>query len=436
MTRCWSLHRIASMAALLSLLVVPCLHSQNAPNTSDVTSSTSVPPNMPSPEAILGHRIILPPDGSPLGAGSAQKIVVQGEVHSGTGHKYFVTDIGTLGGTQSFAYALNDSGHLVGYSWLPGDTSGHSFLYSNGQMTDLSPLNSGNVVTVGPTGINNAGQIASGLMIGGVYVPAIYDSKTEKTTLLGTLGGGVATSINNSGDAVGYSYLDSLTRHAFLYSNGVMTDIQGFEGGYSYAFGINDQGVIVGSASQDDNPDRAFFYAHGVMSWIGPATNSYARAVNQRGQIVGEFLTADNSAFHAFLYGNGSFTDLGLSGSPETVAYSINDQQQIVGTVWIPYDSVCPYGPCTNYKQHAFLWENGNPVDLNNLIQEDSGWELAWAFDINNRGQIVGYGLVDGNFRAFLLTPAVSAKQCKNGSWSNFGFQNEERCIHFVETGK
>jgi hypothetical protein len=49
-------------------------------------------------------------------------------------------------------------------------------------MTDLYPLNSQNVQTVGPTSINNAGQVASGVLVDGVYVPAVLDSKTGDLT--------------------------------------------------------------------------------------------------------------------------------------------------------------------------------------------------------------------------------------------------------------
>jgi hypothetical protein len=49
--------------------------------------------------------------------------------------------------------------------------------------------------------------------------------------------------------------------------------------------------------------------------------------------------------------------------------------------------------------------------DLNNLLVPNSGWTLASANKINDRGQIVGYGfspLPDGP-HAFLLTPAKQA---------------------------
>ena len=87
-------------------------------------------------------------------------------------------------------------------------------------------------------------------------------------------------------------------------------------------------------------------------------------------------------------------------------------------------------------KQHAFIYENGRIVDLNGLIQQDSGWRLTWAFGVNNHGQIVGYGLAKNKFRAFLLTPAISAEQCMDDGWKSFGFKNQGQCIQFINTGK
>jgi probable HAF family extracellular repeat protein len=291
-------------------------------------------------------------------------------------------------------------------------------------MIDLYPLNSQNSMqTVGPTSINNIGQIASGVVSNDIYYPSILDSNTNRIAMLGSIGGvtsygfnGAATSINKLGQAVGYSYIDNMNRHAFLYSNSVMKDIGTF-GGYSSASAINDAGMIVGFASDlYYGRTHAFVYANGLMTDIDPyldfsRSESYARDVNNRGQVVGEFLTEDQSATHAFMFSKGVFTDLGTASSPYTAALAINDSGQIVGITDIPYMDTCfdydlgKYIPCIKYKQHAFVNARGQVTDLNTLIAPGSGWELVWAFDINMQGKIVGYGLKNGKFRAFLLTP-------------------------------
>ena len=45
-------------------------------------------------------------------------------------------------------------------------------------------------------------------------------------------------------------------------------------------------------------------------------------------------------------------------------------------------------------------------LDLNNLIPKHSGWVLTVPYDINVWGQVSGYGLINGEPHAFLLTPA------------------------------
>jgi probable HAF family extracellular repeat protein len=46
-------------------------------------------------------------------------------------------------------------------------------------------------------------------------------------------------------------------------------------------------------------------------------------------------------------------------------------------------------------------------IDLNSLIPTGSGWQLLEAYGINNVGQIVGEGLLNGQAHAFLLDPAL-----------------------------
>jgi len=316
-----------------------------------------------------------------------------------------VTDLGTLGGDYSFAYAINDLDQVVGRSWMQIGPS-HSFLYDHGQLTDLNPLNTGTIETSGPTGINNLGQIASGVMVGSVYYPALCD-RTGRIAVLGSLGGmtddgfsGVAMAINGLGQTVGYSYVDSLWTHGFLYDNGVMHDMgcspDQTGSCFSYAFDINDQGEIVGGGS-----GGAFLYSNHVTTNITPfgSSQSYAYAINKQSQVVGYYV--QGSAVRAFLYGNGTWTDVGRADSPETVAYDINDFGQAVGYTLVKPDASCR--SCTDYHTHAFIYQNGAIVDLNTLLPSRSQWELVQAYAINNAGKIVGYGLTQGQYHAFLL---------------------------------
>ena len=328
----------------------------------------------------------------------------------------------TLGGTNNFAYAINDWGLIVGQSNVP-DGASHAFIFGLGRVRDIAPLNSGSIQTIGPTGINNAGQVASGVMVGGEYVPAVYDSLTRRITTLGSLGGvtsfglvGAATSINGRGESVGYAYIDGLTRHAFLHSGGVMTDLGSF-GGYSAATDINDAGMVVGFASNTPFGSAHAFLYSGTLIDINPfggldfsTSESAAHGINERGDVVGEGLIRDGTAFHAFLYRNGAVRDLGtLPGGRNSYGQAINKARRVVGTADIPFVDICvdpdtgETFECTNFKLTPFLYSGGDMIDLNRLLPADSGWELVWASDINDEDQIVGYGLLDGAFRAFRL---------------------------------
>ena len=74
---------------------------------------------------------------------------------------YSITDLGTLGGRQSMAYGINDSGQVVGDSWLPGESADHAFLWDSADgMVDLNPYVSGSGWTLtSATAINDLGHI-------------------------------------------------------------------------------------------------------------------------------------------------------------------------------------------------------------------------------------------------------------------------------------
>ena len=55
--------------------------------------------------------------------------------------------------------------------------------------------------------------------------------------------------------------------------------------------------------------------------------------------------------------------------------------------------------------KEAFIANGKGVVNLNQLIPPDSGWVLQEATDINDLGQVVGFGMKDGEVRAFRLDP-------------------------------
>jgi probable HAF family extracellular repeat protein len=106
---------------------------------------------------------------------------------------------------------------------------------------------------------------------------------------------------------------------------------------------------------------------------------------------------------HAFLYRNGTMTDLGMPPgfNVGSGALGINAGGQVVGYA---YSSAAGVGQ----TERAFLYSSGTMTDLNSLINPGSGWTLTQATAINDSGQIIGTGYYGGgvSLRGFLLTPA------------------------------
>jgi probable HAF family extracellular repeat protein len=280
--------------------------------------------------------------------------------------RWVIRDLGTLGGSESRAGAINDRGQVVGWAdTKSGDA--HAFLWQAGRMHDLGALDVYRttefaVVAVReppPLGINNRGQV---------------------------VGSAETTAKDKRGEPVS---------HAFLWQNGKMRDLGTLGGPESWATAINDRGQVVGGSETTATNKRgrpvshAFLWQNGKMRDLGTlgGMSSFASSINNRGQVVGWADTRTANRDHAFLWQNGRMRDLGTLGGTKSRGYGINNRGQVVG--------FSGYGGRTAYP-HAVLWKGRTASDLGTR----RGTETSYAYDINDRGEIVGESYNVGSWRS------------------------------------
>jgi probable HAF family extracellular repeat protein len=270
-----------------------------------------------------------------------------------------LNDIGTLGGDDSTPWDLNDFGQVVGSSSTLGDASFRGFLWQNGAFTALSTL-------------------------GGSYSEA--------------------GAINNAGQIVGDARTPAEQWHAAIWNGGVVTDLDPTSV-ESVATYINSVGRVVGYRKGADGVFRAVVWSGGMMKFIGGlgGTSSAALGNNDLDQIVGIADLPGDLVGHAFRYSGGVMKDLGVpAGYLYSGARRINLGGLIAG--WADNGAQDPY---TYPTGHAVVWQGTKMLDLNKTLPPGSPWELVGATDVNDSGQIVGWGVIGGQTHGFVMSPAA-----------------------------
>ncbi len=301
---------------------------------------------------------------------------------------YIVQDLGTLGGTSSAAYALNDGGMAAGSS---SDLFGtrHAFTSLGPELLSLPAI--GEAVAAG---VNSQGAVAgTAYGSGGAQATVWRDGNAIYSGPAGSYGMG----INEAGQLTG-----SANGKAFLSSNGVTTLLTAFR--WSSGYAVNASGQVAGYGMQSNGSFQAFLWTPtgGVAQIAGlGGNNSYAMAVNASGQVAGSAQLVSGYS-HAFLANGGQTTDLGTLGGGSSYGYGMNAAGQVVGYSWT----------ASNQVTHAFLYSDGQMIDLNSLITTQN-WILTQAFAINASGQIVGSGLFNGVEHAFRIDPVVAPVQAQ-----------------------
>ena len=357
--------------------------------------------------------------------------------------QYTITDLPSLGGTNSRANSTNNRGWLAGYSNLTGNQSRHAALWRDGALTDLGTLggpnsnvtwsvksDSGIVAGISQTSTpdplgeawSSAAFYPGATGTGYINLGFVWENGTMRA--LPTLGGnnGFATGANSRGQVVGWAENtvhdptcvppQQLQFRPVVYGpkGNQISELPLLAGDTSgAATGINEQGQAVGISGICDQAVGRFTAKHALLwdngkivdlgnlgaPWWNTPTN-----INQRGDVVG-FAGApndpDGNFLQAFIWtAVGGMQGLGfLPGDVHSEAYGINEKRQVVGL------SCDADGNC-----RAFIWENGSMRDLNDFKPGDYTARLEQARDINEAGEIAGRSIDStGVRRAFLATP-------------------------------
>jgi probable HAF family extracellular repeat protein len=361
--------------------------------------------------------------------------------------KGILTNLGALSGLSNCSepFSVNDHDEIVGTSEngqvdpLTGANETRAVMWKDGEIKDLGSLGGNQNLAFW---INSRGQVVGWSlnavpdpfsMIDSLFFATANGTQTRaflwehgQIKDLGTLGGNDAAAgfINERGEVAGTSYTSTIPNpitglppaDPFLWEpptrqfpSGRMIDLGSFGGANGFSNALNNHGQVIGGSSIATNPGACFFLnfnpdCHPFLwdqgnlidlntSSVG-GTPLSADWFNDAGEIVG-VATFPNVPSDAYLWRNGVATDLGhLEGDCFSRAWGINALGQVVGAS----------SACDGSDIRAFLWENGDLVDLNTLIPPGSPLELVATGplsnvavpNINDRGEIVGVGVPPG----------------------------------------
>ncbi len=287
------------------------------------------------------------------------------------------TIAGTRGGV---AFVWHEGSGFTSLNNLPGYTSGAAF------------------------GLDAAGN-ACGTSTGAANSRAVRYNTNGTVDSLGTLGGAssIGAEMNAGGAIVGDAMNASGLWHAFYWTQaGGMIDLQP-GATESHGWDVSDFGAVTGFTGPGGalTTDHAFRWtqAGGFVDLGVPGTfkNSHGFGINKAGQVCGNSQNNTGTVQGWVRYSDGAGWQYLLTNAGKAnTAWKLNDFGQVVGETHQDSGGL----------HRAAVWTDGIGIqDLNALIDPASGWLLRAAYDVNERGQIVGWGEHSGSWHGFRLDP-------------------------------
>ncbi len=282
-----------------------------------------------------------------------------------------------------------------------------------------------------PARINSSGLIAGSTED---HQPVIWSEKDglREIELPDAFTSAEPQSINEHGAIVGEATAKSSgLPSAFRYADGKFSIISP---DHSKAASINDSGDIAGEDSY-----RLFLWHGAKMLPLGDCCGGAIHAINNSGRIVGQ-INDKQGHYSAFLWDSvHAFKSLAPNKASNSTAVSINNAGHILVQTFVPNqvylltnnktllvklspelasqplalnncdEVVGEFGAASDFN-HAFLWTQKQGFrDLNRFIDSDAEWNLESAVDINDRGEIIGFGdHANQQDVGFLLVPDAS----------------------------
>lgn len=308
------------------------------------------------------------------------------EVHAA---EYSITDLGTLGGFGTRPSAINNAGQVVGSSQTILETRGgleHAFLWENGIIYDLGTFEGG--LESHATDINDYGTIV-GVSNGQINQGCAWINKSIQYLGLDTN----ELYINNN-DKIAGRISTSLGSAGILYELNTGNSTVFADSHNTRIYGINDNDTISGSTGGD-----TFSYSNGQTHYLSNLDiNNYPIGINNQNTIIG--WVEQGIDIYSYIY-----------RGPEDIEYIKQGKAPFLRGINNDGDVVGSYQNQDYNLELAFLYQDGEFVDLNALLSPDDMWILYRAHDINDYGQIVGTGWVYNeeydwfDLHGFLMNP-------------------------------